>query len=298
MKSPTILSPPPRRCVGRRAPLHRDAAMDMSLRRKISSRLARHLPLDVRRLDNTGPLVSFTFDDVPESAHSRGATMLERWGARGVYYIATALIGRRTADWTLIDRDGIADLHRRGHEIALHTHEHRAIGAFSAQEFCADIEKNRAQLQDIHPEINPRNFAYPFGLASFARKRQLAAYVDSSRAVQPGINAGAFDAQFLKCVELADTRLSAAALDAYLDAAVSQNGWLIFLMHDVSTSPSPYGCSTGLLERALDGVAARQIDVVTVAEGLRQSQPARSFAILPRSLARRRRPTASAAATM
>lgn len=262
------------------SPLHRDDAIDKRLRRKISSRLARFAPFDTRRLENAAPLVSFTFDDVPESAHSRGAAMLERRGAHGVYYVATALIGRRTAHWTLIDRDGVADLHRRGHEIGLHTHEHRAVGSFSAQEFRIDFEKNRAQLQDIHPGIDPKNFAYPFGMPAFGRKRQLSTLAHSSRGIQPGINAGAFDAQFLKCVELADARLTAQALDFYLDAVVAQKGWLVFLLHDVSPSPSPYGCSTGHLERALDGVAARGVDIVTIAEALAQSRPSSALAAL------------------
>src|ERR1700736_3245127 len=75
-------------------PLHRDDAIDRRLRRKISSRLARLAAFGARRVENAAPLVSFTFDDVPESAHSRGAAMLERRGARGVYYVATGLIGR------------------------------------------------------------------------------------------------------------------------------------------------------------------------------------------------------------
>ena len=261
-------------------PLHRDDAIDKRLRRKISSRLARLLPFEMRSLENAAPLVSFTFDDVPESAHSRGAAMLEQRGARGVYYVATALIGRRTAHWTLIDRDGVADLHRRGHEIGLHTHEHRAVGSFSAQEFRIDFEKNRAQLQDILPGIDPRNFAYPFGVPAFERKRQLSAFAHSSRGIQPGINAGAFDPHFLKCVELADARLTAQALDSYLDAVAAQKGWLVFLLHDVSSSPSPYGCSTGRLEHALDGVAARGIDIVTIAEALAQSRSSSALAAL------------------
>jgi peptidoglycan/xylan/chitin deacetylase (PgdA/CDA1 family) len=254
-------------------PLYADSPMDTRLRRRISSRLASCLPLDVRRLDNAAPLVSFTFDDVPESAHSRGAAMLEARRARGTYYVATALVGRRSADWTVIDRDGIADLHERGHEIGLHMHEHREVGTFSGVEFRASLEKNRAELQRIHPGIEPQNFAYPFGAAAFARKRQLAGLARSSRSVKPGINAGLFDAQFVKCVELADARLTREKLDFYLDAVVSQKGWLVFLTHDVSPSPSRFGCSIGLFERALDGAAARGVEMATVADALRHSRP-------------------------
>jgi peptidoglycan/xylan/chitin deacetylase (PgdA/CDA1 family) len=257
-------------------PLHRDDAIDMSLRRKISGRLASNMRFDARRLYNRTPLVSFTFDDVPDSAYVHGAAMLERRGALGTYYVATGLIGRRTPDWTLIDRGGVADLHQRGHEIGLHTHEHRAVGSFSGQELRLSIEKNRAQIQDIHPGIDPQNFAYPFGLASFGSKWRLSTLVRSSRGIQSGVNAGAFDGQLIKCVELADARLTREQLDYYLDATVAQNGWLVLLSHDVSASPSPFGCSKGLFERALDGVASRGIATVTVADALAQSRLSRA----------------------
>jgi peptidoglycan/xylan/chitin deacetylase (PgdA/CDA1 family) len=253
--------------------LHRDSGFLTNVRRRISARLADVLPLDVRRHVNSGPLVSFTFDDVPESAHSRGAVMLERSGARGTFYIATALIGLKTPDWTHIGCDGVADLHRQGHEIALHTHRHRAAGSLTAREFRADLEENRAELRRIHSAIDAQNFAYPFGMAAFARKRQLSRLVRSSRGIKAGINVGAFDAQFVKCVELCDARLTRSRLERHLDAVVGQNGWLVFLSHDVSAAPSPFGCSTGLLQQALDGVAERGITIVTVADALHSSEP-------------------------
>ena len=255
-------------------PRYPRSAVFSNLTRKISNRLASHVPVDVRRLANKAPIVSFTFDDVPESAHSRGAAMLERAGSRGTYYVSTALLGCRTREWTLIDRDGVADLHRRGHEIGLHTHSHRAVSSLSGEELRVEVEENRARIRDISAAIDPQNFAYPFGFASFPRKLQLSRLANSSRSVRPGINVGAFDAQYVKCVELTDARLSRAELELFLDAVVVKNGWLVFLSHDVSPSPSPYGCSTSLLERALDGVAARGIAIVTVAQALRQSRRA------------------------
>jgi peptidoglycan/xylan/chitin deacetylase (PgdA/CDA1 family) len=254
-------------------PLHCDLPMDRSLTRRISNRLASYIRREARRLHNRAPMVSFTFDDVPESAHSRGAPMLERRGARGTYYISTALIGGRTPDWTLIDREGVADLHRRGHEIGLHTHKHREVGSFSDRELCADLQRNRTQLQSIDPTIDPRNFAYPFGTAAFERKRALAGEASSSRSVKPGVNAGVFDPHFIKCAELGDRQSTREALRFLLDAVVAQNGWLVFLTHDISNTPSRFGCTPGLFQWALDEVAARGVEVRTVADALRQSAP-------------------------
>jgi len=250
----------------------RISAPYLLLRRKISSRLARHVPLKRWRLQNPGPMVSFTFDDAPESALCIGAAMLEAWRCRGTYYIATGLVGRKTADYQVMTREGVGELHRRGHEIGLHGHAHREAGRLTARGFVDDLAFNRAQLEAIDAGIRPLNFAYPFGMADFSRKRQLSGLVRSSRGVCPGVNSGEIDPHFLKCVELTNARLTVERLKVLLDAVVSSNGWLIFLSHDVSPWPSPYGCTPELLTRALAGAAARRIEIVTVAGALSRGQ--------------------------
>jgi hypothetical protein len=47
-----------------------------TLGEKLSSRLARHLPVATWRANAAGAIVSFTFDDVPASAASAGAPIL------------------------------------------------------------------------------------------------------------------------------------------------------------------------------------------------------------------------------
>jgi peptidoglycan/xylan/chitin deacetylase (PgdA/CDA1 family) len=244
-----------------------------TLQRKVSSRLARHVALQRRRL-NSGPMVSFTFDDAAASAGATGAERLEKMAGRATYYIASGLTGQNAAGYPMIDRDRVRELHLGGHEIGLHGHTHRAVGALSAQDFHDDLRENREWLEAIHEGIRPANFAYPYGLASFARKRQLGALVTSSRSVTPGINAGDFDPQFLRCVELADERLTPDRLAFYLDIATRRSGWLIFCSHDIADRPTPYGCTTSLFQRALDGVAARGVEIVTIAAALQRSRVA------------------------
>jgi hypothetical protein len=50
---------------------------------KVSHRLAMHLQVDTYRLRNAGPMVSFTFDDLPKSAATTGADILEAHGGTG-----------------------------------------------------------------------------------------------------------------------------------------------------------------------------------------------------------------------
>ena len=94
----------------------------------------------------------------------------------------------------------------------------------------------------------------------------------SSRGVAPGIVVGNFDPQFLRCVELADGRLTSERLDEYLDAVARSTGWLVFCSHDIAAAPSRHGCTLRLFQRALDGAASRGLEFVTVAGGLSRSR--------------------------
>ena len=234
-----------------------------TLARRASHRLARHAPLAPRLMRNSEPLVSFTFDDVPESAHATGAAMIEAHNARATFYIATGLLGQRSDFWTVIDRDGVRDLHRRGHEIALHSHLHRSSSVLAADELAVDLQRNREALRAIDPQIVARNFAYPFGQCTLARKHQLNSLVRSSRSIYAGVNRGFLDPHYIRATELGDARLTPQRLDARLDQARRSRGWLVFCIHDVSDAPSPLGCSRRLMDRALEGAASRGIRIVT-----------------------------------
>jgi peptidoglycan/xylan/chitin deacetylase (PgdA/CDA1 family) len=48
---------------------------------KVSHRLAMYLRVDSFRLLNKTPMVSFTFDDIPKSAATTGARLLDEHGA-------------------------------------------------------------------------------------------------------------------------------------------------------------------------------------------------------------------------
>src|SRR3954453_1915913 len=90
-----------------------------ALKARVSNRLARdffgtplHLPADQ-------PMVSFTFDDVPESAATIGAPMLEQQGGRGTFYVSGGLVNRWSGDW---NENGANDEQvmrglRKGHEL-------------------------------------------------------------------------------------------------------------------------------------------------------------------------------------
>jgi peptidoglycan/xylan/chitin deacetylase (PgdA/CDA1 family) len=235
---------------------------------RVSHRLAMHLRVEPFRLRNDTPMVSFTFDDVPKSAATAGAAILEAHGATGTYYVIGNQVGTSSALWDMVDGDDIVDLHRRGHEIACHTFSHKRACDLDAGTLSSEIVRNQHYLQSLDSSIQVENFAYPFGYGSFVRKRQLKTVFKSCRSIVPGVNSGSVDLQFLRAMPLIDRRIDRDGIERAFDAAQDTNGWLIFYSHDVADQPSPYGCSPALLDAALEAASRRKIPVLNMAEAL------------------------------
>jgi peptidoglycan/xylan/chitin deacetylase (PgdA/CDA1 family) len=238
---------------------------------RVSNRLARHFCAAPMHLFGTKPMVSFTFDDVPLSAATVGAPMLEDFGGRGTFYLSGGLVSQPSGHWEGLDADGIVALHDKGHEIACHTFSHRRTTELDAASMAAEIARNQQYFQKLDASIRLENFAYPYGLASVSLKGQLKAAFRSSRGILPGVNSGTIDLQFLRATPLINQDIGEEEIDRVFDEALSTSGWLIFYGHDVTATPSPYGCTPALLRHALEAARRRDIALVTVAEALRRA---------------------------
>jgi peptidoglycan/xylan/chitin deacetylase (PgdA/CDA1 family) len=236
---------------------------------RVSNRLSRYFRTAPLRLRNTRPIVSFTFDDFPESAAAAGAPLLEEHDARATFYVAGGQLDKWSDHWQGVGADAIVELHRRGHEIGCHTFSHARATDLDAKRLAAEIEENRRYLLGLDPSMRIENFAYPYGLGSVWRKTQLAKTFRSSRGIIPGINSGVVDLQYLRSTPLINAHIDDDGIDRAFDELVDSNGWLIFYGHDVAAKPSPYGCTPSLLRHALDAASRRNVAIMTVAEALR-----------------------------
>src|ERR1700710_1796050 len=237
-------------------------------RARFSHRMAMHLRVEPFRLRNETPMVSFTFDDIPKSAATVGAAILERHGALGTFYVIGSQVGTSSPLWDMVDSDDVVALHRGGHEIACHTFSHKRACDLDAETLNAEIEHNQQYLRSLDSSIRIENFAYPFGCGSFVRKRQLKTVFRSCRSIVPGVNSGDVDLQFLRAMPLIERRIDRDGSQRAFAQAKTANGWLIFYTHDVADEPSPYGCSPALLNEALEAASRRKIPVMNMAEAL------------------------------
>jgi peptidoglycan/xylan/chitin deacetylase (PgdA/CDA1 family) len=234
----------------------------------ILRRAARHYRSKPFTMRNMAPLVSFTFDDVPDSAYTNGATVLEDSGVHGTFYIAGGTLGSADAHWRVIAREQVRALHDQGHEIGCHTFSHVPVERLNARALTEECRRNRESLHDVCPDIRITNFCYPYGRASLTRKRELEQHFDTCRGIYEGINAATIDLGMLRVIELYDRTLTPEKLRNVLRETRDRNGWLIFYTHDVATPPSWIGCSPRLLQTVVAAVQTEGLQCLTIRDAL------------------------------
>jgi peptidoglycan/xylan/chitin deacetylase (PgdA/CDA1 family) len=219
------------------------------------------------------PMISFSFDDVPVSAAETGARILESRGLKATYYIAAALAGTDSATGRLAEAAAVKRLADAGHEIGCHTYSHLDCGQATACDAVEDVARNAETLAEWGVG-RPTTFAYPFGDVAAGPKRALAGRFDLLRIVRSGVVARGSDLNQAPAVPFEGPGGEALAM-RWLSQAARQRAWVILCSHDVSETPTQWGCTPAALERLADAALAAGFDVVTVAEGARRLAPQR-----------------------
>src|SRR6478609_1300593 len=124
-------------------------AMWSEAKARVSHWLATHLSVEPFRLRNQTPMVSFTFDDLPKSAATTGAKILEGRNARGTFYVSGGLVGIIEPHWETVEAHDIIALHRNGHEIGCHTFSHKRACDLDERSLAAEIADNCRYLRSL-----------------------------------------------------------------------------------------------------------------------------------------------------
>lgn len=243
---------------------------------KASRFLARHTRSKILTLGNAVPIVTFTFDDVPASASSTGAAILEQYDARGTFYVAGAGCGTESPGGRLATPAQLRALHADGHEIGCHTYSHPAVSDIAHDELAADLERNQRFLRGVDHGIAARNFAYPYGDLSLRAKHLLETRFDSCRSLLRGVNEETADLGALKTCPLEDATIDRAEILAFIARTVRSNGWLIFSSHDVEERPSKFGVTPGLLDFAVRASRDAGCRLATVADAIALARAAKT----------------------
>jgi peptidoglycan/xylan/chitin deacetylase (PgdA/CDA1 family) len=218
---------------------------------------------------NRRAIVSFTFDDFPQSAVSNGARLLEENGARGTFYLTGSYCGQVAYEVPQYFADDLVAVANAGHEIGCHTFTHPRVSTLSAAALNKEIELNAAFLARHLPGAEFRTFAYPFGDLSFTATMRLQSRFAGCRCSEYGLNIGTADLGRLRSIRLYEQIIGLEQVSDLIKQAVTKAAWLIFYTHDVTEAPSPYGCTPSLFEHAVKSAISAGAEIRPVDAALK-----------------------------
>jgi peptidoglycan/xylan/chitin deacetylase (PgdA/CDA1 family) len=241
--------------------------MATGLMQRTNNFVTRHLPLKLAPCQLARPVASMTFDDFPKSAWTVGGPILARYGARATYYTAGRFCGTTEDGLDYYDAADLRALTADGHEVGAHSYAHQMAPTLASQALDEDAARNAEALARLLNHTLS-SYAYPYGEVSPRAKAAMGARFATARGIRPGVNAGMIDLAQLRAVPLEHRRWVPAEIDAVVAQAVAQTGWVIFFTHDVSETPSPFGCTPAMLEYTLGRLSEAGIETIPVRQAM------------------------------
>ncbi len=103
--------------------------------------------------------VMLTFDDTDEEQYSIGATDMEKYGFKGVYFIMTISINRPR----YMSKEQLKELADKGNVVEGHTWDHHMVTKYQGADWDTQLVKPKKKIEEITGKT-VEYFAYPFGL--------------------------------------------------------------------------------------------------------------------------------------
>jgi peptidoglycan/xylan/chitin deacetylase (PgdA/CDA1 family) len=214
------------------------------------------------------PLISFTFDDFPRSAFLAGGAILSQYGLSGTYYTSLGLMGKDGPSGLLYGQDDLGALLEQGHELGCHTFSHCHSWETETAAFEDSIIQNRAALNKLVPGAEFKSLSYPISEPRPMTKRAISKHFLCCRGGGQTLNVGTADLNQLAAYFLEKSRDNIQAVKNLIDLNREVRGWIIFATHDVSSPPSPFGCTPALFEDAVRYAVDSGAQVLPVARAL------------------------------
>lgn len=222
------------------------------------------------RLQMNSPIISFTFDDFPRTALLNGGAILHEHGFAGTYYTSLGLMGQKAPTGQIFHREDLDTVVRQGHELACHTFDHYDSWETEPSEFEASVLRNQQQLKKLMPGAHFQSLSYPISWPRPKTKRRVAAHYQCARGGGQTFNSGTVDLNYLNAFFIEQCREDFDAIQQIIDANVRACGWLIFATHDVSDSPTRFGCTPAFFERVVGCCNRSAINVLSASDAFKR----------------------------
>ncbi|MAI79582.1 MAG: hypothetical protein CL917_11615 [Deltaproteobacteria bacterium] len=212
--------------------------------------------------------ISFTFDDVPQSACRDGRKILEEHDCKGSFYVCGGLTSQEGDSGPFHTRADLQTLKENGHEVASHGFDHLNYQSITLDEVRWDLEKNQSFFRELGWAEGPVDFAYPYGCVNPSVKALCGERFRSSRGIRSQVNSISCDLALLHSVPLyAEKNIQETVTKAILSAEET-GGWLIFFTHGVLAQPGKFDCTPNLLRSTIEQACQSKCLVTPIAETL------------------------------
>ena len=139
------------------------------------------------------------------------------------------------------------------------------------------IIKNRAALGKFVAGAQFKSFAFPLSSPKPTNKRAAARHFLCCRGGGQTLNVGTVDLNQMSAYFLEKAKDDIQTVKDLIERNKSAKGWLIFATHDVSATPSPYGCRAEFFENVVQYAresGARILPVVKALDVVRAPEAA------------------------
>ncbi|MBI2024180.1 polysaccharide deacetylase family protein [Candidatus Giovannonibacteria bacterium] len=228
----------------------------------------------VKKSDLTGIFatgaVSLTFDHAYVSQYQNAVPKLNNSGFKGTFFVIT----REVADTgfpAIISRAQIKELFNMGHEIGSHTRTHADLPTLTAAEQKEEIEGARQDLLALNIGPIP-SFAYPFGDYDSTTLQIVknSGYSNARTTIVRNANPTSDPFQLPAFSVQVTTPIS--QVKSMIDNAIANKQWLILTFHQIDNGGEKYSITPANFNQIIDYLAAKNVPVVTVAEGIKDLQ--------------------------
>lgn len=215
-------------------------------------------------LGNDRPLVTFTFDDAPESVFTNAYPILNKFGYAATTYLSTKYIGGK---WYL-KWDQVSMLSNAGWDIGSHGYDHRDLTELPIVEMKEEI--SRSVLVLAEHGIRPVSFSSPYGKYDREVIKEVGVHFESHRkgwGSPNGLNDMVKMDQYVISPFSLDETTTFEEVKKLIDTAASEGKWLVFLAHEVvQGKPGPYQVGVDTFQKIVEYVARKEGKVLTVKE--------------------------------
>lgn len=216
----------------------------------------------------TGPVVSFAYDDGYPSWWDLGFPLYQEYGFPAVGWINAVSWWMQGVDYHALDK--LHKMHTAGWEISSHTYSHAdPITEPEVSNMKAWLNSNGFPNSGFQ---SPRN-DWSHSLVNIVRKYHpyYSAGTGNYNQNEEGMS-HPYDIYFLKRFSLTND-VTIQQVRNVLDSAAAKNQWVIFYGHPLGNTPGGWEQSPALLQATFDEIVARQIPVKTVREVINDLYP-------------------------